>query len=65
MRQDLEQAHHGQFLGVPPGFDARFLHLLAADTDKAGLRVARPQLFDQGCAQLVAGWPEAGTDAVP
>jgi hypothetical protein len=51
----LEQAHHGQFLAVPPGVHAGVPHAPAADADEAGLRPAAAQPLDQRGAQLVAG----------
>ena len=55
VRQHLDEAHHREFAAVPPGLDAGRLHAAAGDTDKAGPRKPFLQLFDQRCAQLVAG----------
>jgi len=54
VRDDLEQAHHGEIFGAIPGFAAGRQHARAGNACEPRVGHARAQRFDQMCAEVVA-----------
>jgi hypothetical protein len=54
VRQDLEQAHHGQTFSMLPRLAARGDHARTGDTGKPRIGHARAKGFDELSAQIVA-----------